>query len=268
MFNKPNTMFTVNLEQELINSKKASLSSEEQVVLAEAEKILSSSTEEDMLILKRMGLDYSVEKSKNLTNKVKFLKAFNKTRVFSEDEIKDLCITYGLRFLPIDKYKGEVDPLVPSKVKDFEKTYNEVIEKSWRNEFNYNKFMICAPGESFELSARPKDPLLFYPINDSNGNVKDYFLVHKWGNDISMWNAIKAWKNRNFFTWITCFFTMYMMPLLFVASMLFNFKIGFGAIAITVVASFAWALLAMITTEGDFFSGKFHSDTWKSEYKD
>ncbi len=262
-------MFKVNLEKELIDSKRSSLTKEEQVVLAEAEKILSNSTEEDIAILKQMSLNYSVEKSKTLENKIKFIKAFDKTRVFSIEEIKDLCVTYGLRFLPIDKFKGEIDPLVPSKVKEFEKVYNEVMEKSWRNEFKYDNFMICAPKESFKLSERPKDPLLFYPIKNTNGDTTDYFLVHKWGSDISAFNAIKSWRNRNFFTWVTGLFTLYIAPLLMLAGWAFNINftlVSFLGIGIT--ASFAWSLILHIVSEGEFFSGKWIEENWRSEFKD
>jgi len=262
-------MFKVNLEKELVNSKRASLTKEEQVVLAEAEKILSNSTEEDIAILKQMGLNYSVEKSKTLENKIKFIKAFDKTRVFSKDEIKDLCITYGLRFLPIDKFKGEIDPLVPSKVKEFEAVYNQVMEKSWRNEFRYDHFMICAPKDSFQLSERPKDPLLFYPIKNSNGDTLDYFLVHKWGSDISAFNAVKSWRNRNFFTWVTGLFTLYVAPLLMIAGWLFNINFKLASfLGIGVTASLALSLILHIVTEGDYFSGRWTEDNWNSEFKD
>lgn len=263
-------MFKVNLEEELINSKKASLTKEEQIVLAEAEKILTNSTEEDISILKKMGLNYSVEKSKNFENKIKFIKAFDKTRVFSTDEIKDLCVTYGLRFLHIEKFKGEIDPLVPSKVKEFEATYNQVItDKSWRNEFRYDNFMICAPKESFQLSERPKDPLLFYPIANNEGDVKDYFLVHKWGSDISAFNAIKSWRNRNFFTWVTYLFSLYIAPLLMLTNWMFNLNLTMVSfLGIGTVSSFAWGLIVHVVSEGEFFSGRWTENNWNSKFKD
>ncbi len=72
-------MFNVNLEKELISSKKASLTNDEMAVLVEAEKILNNSTEEDLSILKKMGASHSIEKSKRLETKIKFIKAFDKT---------------------------------------------------------------------------------------------------------------------------------------------------------------------------------------------
>lgn len=266
-------MFNVNLEKELISSKRASLSKDEQVVLAEAEKILSNSTEEDMKVLKAMGLNYSVEKSKNLENKIKFIKAFDKTRVFSTEEIKSLCMTYGLRFLPIDKYKGEVDPQLPSKVKEFEAIHQKVMVgnsgPSWKTEFKYHNFMICAPKESFKLSARPKDPLLFYPIQNSNGDqTGDYFLVHKWGSDISAWNAIKAWRNRNWFTWFAYVTVLYMLPITGIASSLFNWDLSFLSVVGTAVAASLALSGALAIGDGVFYDGKFTNSNWNSEYKD
>lgn len=257
-------MFKINLEEELVSAKKASLSSDEQVVLAEAEKILNNSTEEDMRILKEMGLNYSVDNSKKLENKIKFIKSFDKTRVFSKEEIKDLCVTYGLRFLPIAKYKGEIDPLVPSKVKEFKSIHERVIGKGdWRSQFNYEKFMISAPAKSFELSEKPVDPLLFYPI-DKEGN--DYFLVHKWGNDISAWNAVKSWRNRNFFTWLTYVYVAYMLPLTGLFSAFT--KIGFGGVLlISSIATVAFLIATLMFSDGDFFDNKFADENWDSEFK-
>jgi hypothetical protein len=264
-------MFNVNLEKELISSKRASLSKGEQVVLAEAEKILSNSTEEDIKVLTAMGLNYAVEKSKNLENKIKFIKAFDKTRVFSTEEIKSLCRTYGLRFLSISKYKGEVDPQLPTKVKQFEAIHKQVMEGStrWQTEFRYNNFMICAPKESFHLSERPKDPLLFYPIQDGNGQMTgDYFLVHKWGSDISAWNAIKAWRHRNWFTWLAYVIMLFALPATAIASSIFNWNFGFlSLLGIATLGSLAVSAVAAMG-EGNFYSGRFSNDNWNSEFKD
>lgn len=266
-------MFNVNLEKELISSKKASLSKEEQVVLAEAEKILNNSTEEDINILKKMGLNYSVEKSKKLENKIKFIKAFDKTRVFTEQEIKSLCQTYGLRFLGINKYKGEVDPLLPTKVKEFEAIHKQVMgtdSNSWRTEFRYDNFMICAPKESFKLSERPRDPLLFYPIKNSDGDLTgSYFLVHKWGGDISAWNAIKAWRHRNWFNWFSYTTLLYYVPSLAIASVLFNWNLSIlSTFAIATLISLVSSAILALADDGSFYDGIFTDKNWNSEYKD
>jgi hypothetical protein len=264
-------MFNVNLEKELISSKKASLSKEEQVILAEAEKILNNSTEADINILKKMGLNYSVEKGKKLETKIKFIKAFDKTRVFTKNEIKSLCQTYGLRFLGISKYKGEIDPLLPSKVEEFKAIHTEVMAGStcWRTEFRYDNFMICAPKESFKLSERPRDPLLFYPIKNNEGEeTGSYFLVHKWGSDISAWNAIKAWRHRNWFTWFAYVALLYFIPSVAIGSSLFNWNLGFLSILGWGTTAALLLAGALAIGDGNFYDGKWAEDNWNSEYKD
>ena len=267
-------MFEVNLEKELISSKKASLTKEEQVVLAEAEKIISNSTQEDIEILKKMGLNHSVEKSQALESKINFIKSFDKTRIFSRDEIKDLCATYGLRFLGINYYKGEIDPSMPAKVKEFETLYKEQIvgktsydENSYRfnNEFSYNKFMICAPKESFKLSDRPRDPLLFYPIN----NGKDYFLVHKWGSDLSIMNAINAWKRKGFWNWSAYAFAKYYLPSTALVTFVTGMPLGImGVFGVATALTLIVGGIASAADDGSFFDGYFAKDTWNSEYRD
>lgn len=198
-----------------------------------------------------MGLNYSVEKSQTLENKIKFIKAFDETRVFTEKEIKSLCMTYGLRFLPIKNFRGEIDPLMPSKVKEFETIHKSVLangavdqRNDWRNDFSYSKFRICAPQESFQLSERPVDPLLFYPLPNgtSDEEGRDYFLAHKWGNDISPWNAVKAWRKRNFFTWFAYLTLVYTLPLSTIISLFAG-----GQISFSVNWCYGWTWFAWIS---------------------
>ena len=255
-------MFNINLEKELIGSKVASLSKEE--------KISKHSSPEDIKLLEKMGLTHAVKASKGLQTKLQFMKAFDKTRVFSTEEIKSLCITYGLRFLPISKFKGEIDQELPAKVNEFEEIYNKIIFGDDTNHrydernFTHNKFMVCAPASSFNLSERDRDPLLFYPIG--NG---DYFLVHKWGGDISAWNAIKSWRHRSFWHWYTYVTLFYYLPVTVLATTLLGSTMGiFGILGIASSASLVMGGFLQVFADVDFFSGKFNNEHWNSQFRD
>jgi hypothetical protein len=52
-------------------------------------------------------------------------------------------------------------------------------------------FKIMAPAERFKLCDSEVDPLLFVPV----GNDR-YYLVHKWGNDLSAWRIVLGWPSR------------------------------------------------------------------------
>lgn len=149
-------MFTIDLEKELLRSKMGSTSKEEDIILTEADKLLKHTTQDDIKILNDLGLNHSLEKSKMIKSKL----SFPWERVFHTDEIKSLCVTYGLRFLDINKFKGEIDPLLPTRVKEFQALYEETtkdlsgLDKHAMNmyeEFGYHRFKICAPKEDVEL---------------------------------------------------------------------------------------------------------------------
>lgn len=62
---------------------------------------------------------------------------------------------------------------------------------SLRGDHAIGSFCIAAPAESFDLQPRPIDPLLFCNLGDDQ-----YYLVHKWGSDIS-WSRrwLKHWRS-------------------------------------------------------------------------
>ena len=59
------------------------------------------------------------------------------------------------------------------------------IEKS--NSTEIKKFFILAPSSAFDLEDCNKDPLLFIPLKNNQ-----YFLVHKWGSDLSWIKKLTA----------------------------------------------------------------------------
>jgi hypothetical protein len=293
-------MFSINLEERLIRSKQEQLTSNEDlVVLAEAQKILDESSEEDIKLLKEMGLDHSLKKKVVIDAKGQFAKNFDQTRVFTGGEIFALCAKYGLRFLPINMYKGEVDPALPKKVREFQATFNEVIKankldagppsydehrywRDWQYEkevqdmhrqyenrkgkpFKYNSFRICAPKESFELKERPMDPLMFYPLGDDN-----FYLVHKWGSDISVWNMIKHWKNRNGLNWFVYVMMVWFVPLVAIALFFLPDvivtlnNVMFSAF----ISTICWVAVIFMFTDGDFFKGVLAKYTWMEEFEE
>jgi hypothetical protein len=105
-----------------------------------------------------------------------------KSRIFSIDDIKTICIQYRLRFLDSKYFKMEELPYdAVTAVKKLEKHLGE--------EVNHLKIMGAA--KFFKLQDRNKDPLLFARIDESN-----YYLIHKWGKDLKWYNISKHDYNR------------------------------------------------------------------------
>lgn len=170
---------TINLERELIKQNKSIVTAKELLVMREYEKLGSIPNSKE--VLERLGMASSIHKAENIVKKRKDtsdqLAKFNSERVFHISQIKSICNKYYLRFLPSSLYNGSVDADLANKVLTFEVAYGLDLKNT--------HYYIMAPASSFKLEAKPKDPLFFYHIADGY-----YYLVHKWGNDLSMYRRL------------------------------------------------------------------------------
>lgn len=105
-------------------------------------------------------------------------------RIFNLEDIKSICITYRLRFLDSSLFKAEIPREAIHKIKQLEKVHNVSLKG----------YKIMAPSKLFKLK-NYDDPLLFIPIG--NGY---YYLIHKWGRDLSTFRKWLMWPFRNFET--------------------------------------------------------------------
>lgn len=162
-------MYKVNLADKMIAGKKRVLSAD--LAVKEANDLLQSLGDRDVQLLDRLGMTGNIDAAKKEKALSARLAVYDQTKVFHIDEIKSICNKYFLRFLPSENYIGTIDPLLPSKVFEYESIHGRD-----------DRYYICAPASSFKLQARPKDPLFFARI----GNTEHYYLIHKWGNDLSI----------------------------------------------------------------------------------
>src|SRR5699024_4912956 len=102
-------------------------------------------------------------------------------RIFHADQIKRICTVYRLRFLDSSYFKDELPYEAIGKTKHLQKTHETTL----------SGFKILAPASSFRLR-NADDPLLFAPMGYGY-----YYLIHKWGNDLSAWRKIVMWPLRN-----------------------------------------------------------------------
>ena len=102
-------------------------------------------------------------------------------RIFHVSAIKSICVDYRLRFLDSNLFKNTIPEEGISKVKNLEITHNTKL----------NGFKIMAPAKLFKLK-NADDPLLFAPIGNNY-----YYLIHKWGNDLSPFRKILMLPFKN-----------------------------------------------------------------------
>ena len=102
-------------------------------------------------------------------------------RIFHLNQIKKVCVDYRLRFLDLKYFKGNIPADGIEKITRLEKEHQTTLEV----------FKVMAPSVLFRLK-KTDDPLLFAPL----GN--DYFyLIHKWGDDLSFLRKAWAWPFKN-----------------------------------------------------------------------
>ena len=102
-------------------------------------------------------------------------------KIFHLDQIKEVCIDYRLRFLDLKYFKGNVPKEAIAKISALEKNHDTALDN----------FKVMAPSVLFRLK-KADDPLLFVPL----GN-KYFYLIHKWGDDLSFFRKAWAWSFKN-----------------------------------------------------------------------
>jgi hypothetical protein len=90
-------------------------------------------------------------------------------KIFHLVQIRQVCVDYRLRFLDSNLFKDGIPEEAISKINALEKEHDTTL----------GGFKIMAPSKTFQLMSYD-DPLLFAPIGNDY-----YYLVHKWGNDLS-----------------------------------------------------------------------------------
>ena len=106
------------------------------------------------------------------------------SRVYHLETIKKVCIDYRLRFLDLKYFKGALPEAAYDQI--------DTIEKQHRT--NLSDFKIMAPSILFRL-ARTDDPLLFVPMGNNH-----FYLIHKWGNDLSPYRKAMVWPFKSVWT--------------------------------------------------------------------
>lgn len=163
---------TVDLEKELNRLKEKD---QKQAVLSEVDSILQQAEQEDL----RVSASLSGEQKTILIDE----SLLDDSRIYSYEQIKQICIKYRLRFLDSKVFKGEIPYEAIAKIKQLEREQNQTL----------NGFKIVAPKELFQLEDKDSDPLLFLPLK--NGR---YYLIHKWGGELNVFRSILAFPLRNF----------------------------------------------------------------------
>jgi hypothetical protein len=231
----------VNLNEKLLHSRRKRIQDLE--VLSQVYKILENDSNHEA------DIKLNLSKSQTTKNNKFNLESMETDKIFHIEDIKSICITYRLRFLDSSLFKAEIPSEAIHKIKKLERDLDTCLKG----------YKIMAPSKLFKLK-NYDDPLLFAPIGNDY-----YYLIHKWGNDLSTFRKWLMWPFRNFETLL---FTAVLVSFLITAAVpdsLVNYSESPANFFLLFLFMTKWVIGIIIYYA--FARGKnFNSAIWDSRY--
>ena len=185
----------------------------------------------------KIDLDYNPDK-------------IDSNRLFHVDQIRKICIDYRLRFLDFNFFKGGVPDEAYTKLKEFELNHPDL-------DLNIK---MMAPTKLFKLE-NYDDPLMFVSLGNNY-----YYLIHKWGNDMSYFRKMFMWPFKNIYNILVYIAIISLFFTTFVPDGIFFYKNN-PEIQFFVVFLFMFKCLAAIFIYFGFAMGKnFNENIWNSKF--
>ena len=202
----------------------------------------------------KTDLHFELIKSKRIS-KIKIDLDYNpdkidSNRLFHVDQIRKICIDYRLRFLDFNFFKGGVPDEAYTKLKEFELNHPDL-------DLNIK---MMAPTKLFQLE-NYDDPLMFVSLGNNY-----YYLIHKWGNDMSYFRKMFMWPFKNIYNILVYIAIISLFFTTFVPDGIFFYKNN-PEIQFFVVFLFMFKSLAAIFIYFGFAMGKnFNENIWNSKF--
>ena len=184
-----------------------------------------------------LSLDYKLDK-------------INSDRIFHISDIKKICIDYRLRFLDFELFKGKVPDEAYKNLKSFYSDHKEI----------KREIKMMAPSSLFQLE-NYDDPLMFASL----GN--DYFyLIHKWGNDLSFFRKIMMWPFKSLYNIIIfmCFISLFIT--LIIPKDLFQYENNPGAEFFITYLFVLKSVIAIFIYYGFALGKNFNEYIWNRKF--
>ena len=212
-------------------------------LLAEVKNILDLEDHKDESVYNKLQSQGGI--SQNSFN----IDLLDTDRIYHVDHIKAICIDYRLRFLDSELFKGAIPYEAIMKIKALNKEHG--IELSG--------FKIMAPSKLFKLE-NADDPLLFAPIGNDY-----YYLIHKWGNDLSPFRKLAVLPFKNFENLMMLTVLVSLIASFFVPKGLFSIETS--GVQFLLIFLFMFKSVAAVVLYYGFAAGKnFNTAIWNSKY--
>ena len=230
-----------NLEYQLLKNRERRIS--EQLVMEEVQQIFSENEKQRKAINSK--LTNSAVECENAFN----FDLLDASHIFHLQDIKSLCITYRLRFLDSQYFKGVFPEEAISAIRTLENNHKITIQD----------FKIIAPAKLLKLE-NADDPLLFAPMGNDY-----YYLIHKWGNDLHPFRKLLMWPYKSLENIVLTVFLISLVLTFITPLQLFTKDPGMPENVLLFLCICKW-VAGMVIYFG-FARGKnFNGAIWKSKY--
>ncbi len=171
-------------------------------------------------------------------------------KIFHINHIEKICVDYRLRFLDSSYFKNKIPFEAYQIIKSLEEEHQTSL----------NGFKIMAPSKLFKLE-NADDPLLFAPIGNDY-----YYLIHKWGNDLSPFRKLMMWPFKCFENFmITVFISALILTSLVPNGFFMDPENSGTEFFLLFIFMFKW--IGGVSLYYGFAKGKnFNVSIWKSKY--
>ena len=163
------------IQSELSRSRKKQRATGGNLV-SEAQRILKRDLFTENKILANLG---KYNRSFELLDE----EALDDSLIFSQEDVRQVCINYRLKFLGSKSYQPEIPYEAVLRIKGFNSQFAK----------NLKEFKIMTTARAFSKKENQEEAVLFAGTNDGN-----YYLIHRWGTPLPWYRLIRYWHMRYF----------------------------------------------------------------------
>jgi hypothetical protein len=192
----------------------------------------------------------SISKNQQLINLEYDISKLNSDNLFHVDQIRKICIDYRLRFLDVKLFKGKIPNEAIKKLEEFKNQHKNLDLE----------LKIMAPSKLFELE-NYDDPLLFAKLEDGY-----YYLIHKWGNDLSFFRKLKVWPYKNLINILVFISLISLLITALVPGNIFYYKGNPGAEFFITFLFILKSVIAIFIYYGFSLGKNFNEFIWNRKY--
>jgi len=176
----------------------------------------------------------------------------DRNKVFSEDDIKSICVQYRLRFLD-SKYFN------PAEIPQEALIGVDNLERELGNKVSDLK--IVATAKQFTREDKDISPIMFARLDDKN-----FYLVHKWGKEFKGYKKMIVYPLRSILTLLISL-VIVVLPLMFIIpAIIFRIPEQVQYYQMLYLAAFTIGVVFILVFGGFTFYKKFSRVCWNKPY--